>query len=164
MYKQRSHCLVILLFIGGITASARSADTQQEQSTDQIESNPVRRITFRRLNLEKRFPKITPEDVKKIPESIRSLEGKYIAIQAPMYPTFKKSGIREFAIMEEGKPFGPGIHISTVMMVKMREGVTADYVGDKPITVVGKFKIRPKNDDCELYALYHLTEALVSPE
>jgi len=64
MCRQLSHGLVMLLFIGGSTTSLRSADqsadTVQEHSTDEVESNPVKRITFRRLNLEKRFPKITP--------------------------------------------------------------------------------------------------------
>lgn len=124
---------------------------------------PVETISFSELNVEKKFPQLAAGDVKRLPKFVRQLDGKLIEIEAWMYPPYKDSDIRRFVVVPDRSSICPPYHPSKAILVTMREGITADYVKDESVTLVGKFEIRPEVIDGELQALYHLTEVNVVP-
>jgi len=98
-----------------------------------------------------------------MPDWLKGLEGKRIRIRGFMYPTFSQSGIHAFALARDNQIccFGRNPKIYDVFDVMLREGVTTDYLPNRPFDVVGVFHIRPEAEKGKLFHLYDMDDATV---
>jgi len=106
---------------------------------------------------------VTPNAASLMPPWLKNLDGHRIRIRGFMYPTFQQSGIRAFALARDNQIccFGRNPKIYDVFDVLLRQGVTTDYIPNRPFDVVGVFHIRPDVQNGELYHLYDMDDATV---
>jgi hypothetical protein len=101
--------------------------------------------------------------VAHFPDWLRNLDGRRIRIRGFMFPPFETTGIRGFVLARDNQIccFGRNPKRYDVIDVFMRNGVTTDYIQNRPFDVVGVFHIQPEDDDGELYQLYVIDDAIV---
>jgi hypothetical protein len=106
---------------------------------------------------------VPPDAVSYFPEWLSNLDGKRIRIRGFMYPTFRQTGIDIFVLARDNQIccFGRNPKIYDLITVEMKQGVTTDYILNRPFDVVGTFHIRPDVEDGELFNLYEITDAVV---
>jgi hypothetical protein len=106
---------------------------------------------------------VPPDAAAKMPGWLKGLEGKRIRIRGFMYPPFSQTGIHAFGLARDNQIccFGRDPKIYDVFDVKMRDGVTTDYLPNRPFDVVGVFHIRPDVEDGKLFHLYDMDDATV---
>ena len=98
-----------------------------------------------------------------MPAWLKGLEGKRIRIRGFMYPTFQQTGVRAFGLARDNQIccFGRNPKIYDVFDVLLRDGVTTNYLPNRPFDVVGVFHIRPEAEEGKLYHLYEMDDATV---
>ncbi len=98
-----------------------------------------------------------------MPAWLKGLEGKRIRIRGFMYPTFQQTGVRAFGLAHDNQIccFGRNPKIYDVFDVLLRDGVTTNYLPNRPFDVVGVFHIRPEAEEGKLYHLYEMDDATV---
>lgn len=98
-----------------------------------------------------------------MPAWLKGLEGRRIRIRGYMYPTFQQTGVHAFGLARDNQIccFGRNPKIYDVFDVVLRDGVTTDYLPNRPFDVVGVFHIRPEADDGKLFHLYEMDDATV---
>jgi hypothetical protein len=106
---------------------------------------------------------VPPDADKKMPAWLKGLEGKRVRIRGFMYPPFSQTGIHAFGLARDNQIccFGRDPKIYDVFDVQMRDGVTTDYLPNRPFDVVGVFHIRPEVEDGKLFHLYEMNDATV---
>ncbi len=106
---------------------------------------------------------VTPNAGSLMPAWLKGLEGRRIRIRGYMYPTFQQTGIHAFGLARDNQIccFGRNPKIYDIFDVLLREGVTTDYLPNRPFDVVGVFHIRPETEDGKLYHLYEMDDATV---
>ncbi|QDT88688.1 hypothetical protein [Gimesia algae] len=106
---------------------------------------------------------VTPEAPELMPEWLKNLDGKRIRIRGFMYPPFQQSGNEYFLLARDNQIccFGKNPKIYDLFPVIMREGVTADYILNRPFDVVGVFHINAESFDGELERIYTIDDAIV---
>jgi hypothetical protein len=99
----------------------------------------------------------------KMPAWLKGLEGKRIRIRGFMYPTFSQTGIHAFGLARDNQIccFGRNPKIYDIFDVRLRDGVTTDYLPNRPFDVVGVFHIRPEAEEGKLFHLYDMDDATV---
>jgi hypothetical protein len=99
----------------------------------------------------------------KMPTWLKGLEGKRIRIRGFMYPPFSQTGIHAFGLARDNQIccFGRNPKIYDVFDVHLRDGVTTDYLPNRPFDVVGVFHIRPEAEEGKLFRLYEMDDATV---
>jgi hypothetical protein len=99
----------------------------------------------------------------KMPAWLKGLEGKRIRIRGFMYPPFSQTGIHAFGLARDNQIccFGRNPKIYDVFDVHLRDGVTTDYLPNRPFDVVGVFHIRPEAEEGKLFRLYEMDDATV---
>ncbi len=115
---------------------------------------------LRVLNMEP----VTADAPKLMPGWLKDLDGQRIRIRGFMFPPFQETGIEQFVLARDNQIccFGRSPKIYDVFPVKMRNGVTADYIQNRPFDVVGMFYIRPEAyEDGELFQLYEIVDAVI---
>ncbi|MCR9197166.1 MAG: hypothetical protein NXI04_00845 [Planctomycetaceae bacterium] len=97
------------------------------------------------------------------PAWLKDLDGQRIRIRGFMYPTFEATGLTRFTLARDNGIccFVRQPLIYDVIGVDLADGVTTDYIDNKPFDVEGVFRIQPEADDTELYQLYRITDAKV---
>jgi hypothetical protein len=97
------------------------------------------------------------------PGWLKSLDGRRIRIRGFMYPTFQQTGVHAFGLARDNQIccFGRNPKIYDVFDVVLRDGVTTNYIPNRPFDVVGVFHIRPEVEDGKLYRLYEMDDAAV---
>lgn len=97
------------------------------------------------------------------PAWLKKLDGQRIRIRGFMYPTFEATGLTRFTLARDNGIccFVRQPLIYDVIGVDLADGVTTDYIDNKPFDVEGVFRIQPEADDTELYQLYRITDAKV---
>lgn len=97
------------------------------------------------------------------PAWLKALDGQRIRIRGFMYPTFEATGLRYFTLARDNGIccFVRQPLIYDVIGVDLADGVTTDYIDNKPFDVEGVFRILPEADDTELYQLYRIDDARV---
>ncbi len=125
------------------------------------------RVTLEDLNLRKSLQlKELPVDIdQRLPEWLKKLDGKTVRISGEMFPTDRETGLKGFLMMRGGLEyamhFGRCLHPDEKIGVRMRSGVTTDYISGRPFDVVGKFTIKSRVQDGELFLLYMIEDAVV---
>lgn len=106
---------------------------------------------------------VPPNAEEYFPDWLHGLDGRRIRIRGFMYPAFLETGLEVFVLVRDNQEccFGPGAKIYDHIVVKMREGLTTDYIQGRPFDVVGVFRIRPEADGEQLYGLYQVDDAVV---
>lgn len=97
------------------------------------------------------------------PAWLKSLDGKRIRIRGFMYPPEIETGLRGFVLARDNEIccFGRDPKIYDLIKVHMRDGVTTNYIPNRPFDVVGVFRIDPYIYKEKYLDMYHLTDAVV---
>ena len=123
------------------------------------------RVNFDDLNLLNvlNMEPVPPDAADRFPDWMRQLDGKTVRIRGFMYPTFDSAGLTSFILARDTESccFGPGARIYNFVTVVMKDGVTTDYIQNRPFDVLGTFRIAPVNRDGEWMRLYKMTDATV---
>ena len=103
-----------------------------------------------------------------IPESIKKLDGRKVAIRGFMLPVTQKNGVvTEFLLLKDQSMccYGTMPQMNEWVHVIMTPGQSAPMVWDIPITVFGKFEVGEVFENGVLMTIYRLRfEKLVKPE
>jgi hypothetical protein len=97
------------------------------------------------------------------PAWLKGLEGRRVRIRGFMFPPFSQTGIHAFGLARDNQIccFGRNPKIYDVFDVHMRDGVTTEYLPNRPFDVVGVFHIRPEAEEGKLFRLYEIDDATV---
>ncbi len=106
---------------------------------------------------------VTPDAPSMMPGWLKGLDGKRIRIRGFMYPPFQETDLEGFGLARDNQIccFGRFPKIYDLFPVKMRDGVTANYIQNRPFDVVGVFHIRPESEGGMLHQLYEIDDAIV---
>ena len=82
---------------------------------------------------------VPPNADTMMPAWLKGLEGKRIRIRGFMYPPFQQTGIHAFGLARDNQIccFGRNPKIYDLFDVLLRDGVTTDYLPNRPFDVVG---------------------------
>jgi hypothetical protein len=106
---------------------------------------------------------VPPDAATYMPAWLKGLDGRRIRIRGFMYPTYQQTGVHAFGLARDNQIccFGRNPKIYDVFDVVLHEGVTTDYIPNRPFDVVGVFHIRPEVDAGQLTHLYEMEDATV---
>lgn len=106
---------------------------------------------------------VTHEAPELMPQWLKDLDGKRVRIRGFMYPPFQQTGNEFFQLARDNQIccFGKNPKIYDLFPVVMRDGVTADYILNRPFDVVGVFHIKAETIDGELERIYLIDDAVV---
>lgn len=109
---------------------------------------------------------LKPQHIKHVPQTARLLNGKRVRLRGFMSPSFKSDGLKAFLFKNDNNVMGfPGNKPATEMFpVRMRAGVTTDYILNRRFDVVGIFKVKPWIEDGEIMQIYEIVDAIVIRE
>ena len=123
------------------------------------------RVSYDDINLLKviNMDPVTLDAPKHMPDWLKGLNGKRIRIRGFMSPTFEQTGLRAFLLGRDNQAccFPGRAKIYDLFLVKMRQGVTTDFIDNRPFDIVGIFSIKPLVEDDTLFQLYRLDDAVV---
>lgn len=105
-----------------------------------------------------------PEDaVKHFPSWLKALDGQPVRLRGFMYPTFQATGIDQFVLARDNQIccFGRNPKVYDLVSVQMKEGVTTDYIQNRPFDVVGTFRIDLIAEGGKPMGLYWLEDSIV---
>jgi hypothetical protein len=123
------------------------------------------RVTYDDFDLLKvlNMDPVTPEAPDLMPGWLKDLSGQRIRVRGFMYPPFQETGLRGFVLARDNQIccFGRNPKVYDLVAVTMRDGVTANYIANRPFDVVGIFRIEPAAEEGKLYELYKIDDALV---
>jgi hypothetical protein len=148
------------------TTSARKVQLLVPQRNFKIEGpEGASRVSYDDIDLLKvlNMDPVPPDAAAMMPAWLKGLEGKRVRIRGFMYPTFSQTGIHAFGLARDNQIccFGRNPKIYDVFDVKLRDGVTTEYLPNRPFDVVGVFHIRPEAEDGKLFHLYDMDDATV---
>jgi len=125
----------------------------------------VLRVSYDDIDLLKvmNMEPVTPNAPELMPQWLKDLDGKRIRIRGFMYPPFQQTGNEFFQLARDNQIccFGKNPKIYDLFPVVMREGITADYILNRPFDVVGVFHIKAETLDDELQRIYLIDDAIV---
>lgn len=101
--------------------------------------------------------------VEYFPDWLKQLDGQRIRLRGFMFPTFLAEGITSFGLARDNGIccFVKEPKIYDMIQVSLADGVTTDYIDNRPFDVEGVFRIDPDADDDELFQLYRIEDAVV---
>ncbi|HET6423807.1 MAG TPA: hypothetical protein VFG20_09005 [Planctomycetaceae bacterium] len=105
-----------------------------------------------------------PEDaVAHFPSWLKALDGQRLRVRGFMYPTFQATGIDQFVLARDNQIccFGRNPKVYDLVSVQMRDGVTTDYIQNRPFDVVGTFRIDLVAEGGKPMGLYWLEDSVV---
>ncbi|MBX3440080.1 MAG: hypothetical protein KF861_21500 [Planctomycetaceae bacterium] len=149
----------------GDDPSAHSDAAVVQQASSEGESKLVQHIQFAEIDLRRyldlKETSVTPDDIKTLPLAITELEGRQVMIEGDMYPSLESAALRTFVLVRviQLMNIGGPVFVSDIIDVSLRDGVTTEYVADRPVTVIGAFEIAPETEGNEVVLLNRLTEA-----
>lgn len=125
----------------------------------------VLRVSYDDIDLLKvlNMEPVTPNAPELMPQWLKNLDGARIRIRGFMYPPFQQTGNEFFMLARDNQIccFGKNPKIYDLFPVVMRDGVTADYILNRPFDVVGTFHIKAETIDDELERIYMIDDAIV---
>jgi hypothetical protein len=107
---------------------------------------------------------VTDDAVSWMPDWLTKLNGKMIRIRGFMYPTFQADDLETFTLLRDSQEccYGPNAKIYDNIQILIKPGTTASYVPkERPIDVVGRFKIDLQSAKGYVFGLYVIEEASV---
>jgi hypothetical protein len=96
-----------------------------------------------------------------VTDRVRELEGRRVRISGVMNAPDRLEGIKEFVLLKNTEcKFGPGGMADHLVSVTLKDGETATYQGDQPISVEGVFRLKPfQGPDGFTWSVYDLEMA-----
>ena len=123
------------------------------------------RVNYDDINLLKvlNMDPVTLDAPKRMPKWLKDLNGKRIRIRGFMRPSFSQTGLESFMMGRDNKACCfPGVaKVYDLFPVKMRDGVTTDFILNRPFDVVGVFHIKLWILDGKLERIYQIEDAVV---
>lgn len=123
------------------------------------------RVTYDDIDLLKvlNMDPVTPDAKKLMPMWLLNLEGRKIRIRGFMSPAFKQTGLKSFLMGRDNKAccFPGRAKVYDLFQVKLRDGVTTNYIQGRPFDVVGTFYIKPWVEDGKVLDIYLIKDAVV---
>ena len=123
------------------------------------------RVTFDDVDLLKVLnAEPVPNDIEKyLPSWLSGLNGKTVRIRGWMYPPNQETDIPAFLFVRDNQIccFGRMAKIYDKFGVKLREGVTTNYIQGRPFDVVGQMVVKSVLLDGELFFLYKINDAVI---
>jgi hypothetical protein len=97
------------------------------------------------------------------PDWLKSLDGAQVRIKGFMIPPPRETDLPGFTLARDNQIccFGRDPKVYDVIPVFLKEGITTDYIPNRPFDVVGRFYIRPDVYRGELQNLYEIEDAEV---
>jgi hypothetical protein len=122
------------------------------------------RITYDDLDVKKllNLDNVFPGTAEKLPEWVKTLNGKMVRLRGYMKPGFQADDISQFIFARDTGAccFGPNLRFDYLITVTMAEDKTTSLRELRPFDVVGKFRIElAQLDDGTIYGLYHIDNA-----
>ena len=123
------------------------------------------RITFDDLDLLKvlNMEPVPPDAVDHFPEWLAGLDGEKIRLRGWMFPPGRDMGLRGFLFVRDNQIccFGRSPKVYDKIGVRLRNGVTTNYIQGRSFDVVGTLHIEPDVEDGEMLWLYVIEDAIV---
>lgn len=147
-------------------ASKRQAKLLIPQKTFREEGpNGALRVSYDDIDLLKvlNMEPVTPEAPKMMPDWMKELDGKQVRIRGFMSPSFMQTGITQFLLGRDNKAccFPGKAKVYDLFPVKLSDGVTTDFISNRPFDVVGTFHIKPWVLDGKLVQIYTIVDARI---
>ncbi len=137
----------------------------KERTFRKVDPDNVLLINYDDIDLLKvmNMEPVTPQAPELMPHWLKDLDGQRIRIRGFMYPPFQQTGNEFFQLARDNQIccFGKNPKIYDLFPVVMRDGVTADYILNRPFDVVGVFHIKAETIDGELQRIYLIDDAIV---
>jgi hypothetical protein len=97
------------------------------------------------------------------PDWLKQLDGKRVRIRGFMYPSPRNDGIEYFLLARDNGIccFGRQAKIYDLFGIRMRKGMSTEYIPNRPFDVVGVFHIESDVNDGILEAVYHMDDAII---
>ncbi|MFQ5730607.1 MAG: hypothetical protein ACE5KM_01500 [Planctomycetaceae bacterium] len=148
------------------SASGRVPRVLIARKTFQVEGpEGAVRVTYDDIDLLKvlNMDPVTPAAPKMMPAWLKNLSGKKVRIRGFMSPAFQQTGITNFLMGRDNKAccFPGRAKVYDLFPVKLRKGVTTNYIQNRPFDVVGTFYVKPWIEDGRVYQVYQLEDAVV---
>jgi hypothetical protein len=117
-------------------------------------------ITFNDINMQMQANVVFREDIF-LTDRVRQLEGRRVRISGVMKAPDRLEGIKEFVLLKNTEcKFGPDGMADHLVSVILKNGETASYQGDQPISVEGVFRLKPfQGPDGFTWSVYDLEMA-----
>lgn len=98
-----------------------------------------------------------------MPAWLLGLTGTRVRIRGFMYPPNRETELPAFMMVRDSKDccFGRNVLIYDKIGVRMRDGVTTDYIQLRPFDVVGVMTVKARISDGKLMFLYMIEDAIV---
>lgn len=123
------------------------------------------RVTFDDLDLLKilNMSPVPIDAAEHFPEWLSNLHGKKVRVRGFMYPTMRDDNIKKFGMARDNDIccFVKEPKIYDTARVRMKDGVTTNYIQNVPFDVVGTFHISPKSEFGKLYELWRIDDAVI---
>jgi hypothetical protein len=92
-------------------------------------------------------------------DKVREIEGKHVILRGFVLASsiFQQTGIKQFVLVRDNQEccFGPGAYLYHNAQVEMTPPATAEFA-IRPVTVEGKFSIRPWRSGGKCYSVFHI--------
>lgn len=149
-----------------VTATPREVKILVKERLFEVEGpEDAIRATFDDIDLLKviNMEPVTADAPDHMPKWLKDLDGRRIRIRGYMYPAFMETGLTSFLIARDTQTccFGSDAKLYDRFLVRMRKGVTTNYLQRTPFDVVGVFRIEPVMLDGELFQIYQIDDAIV---
>ena len=137
----------------------------KNKSFRRVAPNDALQVSYDDIDLLKvmNMEPVTPEAPELMPQWLKDLDGKRIRIRGFMYPPFQQTGNEYFLLARDNQIccFGKNPKIYDLFPVLLKDGVTTDYILNRPFDVVGVFHIKAETIDGELERIYLIDDAIV---
>ena len=140
--------------------------SQVSEKTFEVEGpEEALRISFDDLKLRQLLGHAeVPLDVEdRLPAWLKNLNGKTVRITGWMFQPPTDTKLPSFLLVKEGMwmSFGRSIDIDEKIGVRMRQGVTTDYIQNRPFDVVGQLTVKTHVTDGKRAFLFVMEDAIL---
>ncbi len=123
------------------------------------------RISFDDLDLMKliNMDTVTPDCVEKMPAWLKELSGKKVRIRGFMKPLNVAEDLPEFPLVRSTDMccFGPKGKVYHMIAVRLRPGLTTDYIELTPFDVEGNLRVEVEELGGLIIYIYHIDDAAI---
>ncbi|MEZ6068343.1 MAG: hypothetical protein R3B90_22105 [Planctomycetaceae bacterium] len=137
----------------------------KERTFAKVDPDDALLVTYDDLDLLKvlNMQPVPPDAVDHFPDWLKGLDGKMIRLKGFMMPTLRSSGLPGFTLARDNQIccFGRYPMVYDIIPVVLKDGVTTNYIQNRPFDVVGRFAIRPDLFRGEWQNIYEIEDAII---
>ncbi len=136
-----------------------------EREFNYVDPDHAIRLSYDDLDLLKilNMDPVTPNCEQYMPDWLKALDGKRVRLRGFMYPPARETGLTGFMFARDNQIccFQRQPKVYDVFPVFLRDGVTTDYIANRPFDVVGIFRINLDVWEGQVDQLYEIEDAIV---